>query len=53
MVTSSNTEFDGSIMDSIRQKAQRIQVIQVDQPLNSVEKIASVSLGIWLIKFCV
>ena len=37
-------------MDSIRQKAQRIQLVQVDEQLDNVEKIASVPLGIWLIK---
>ena len=38
-------------MDSVRQKAQRIQLVQVDQPPDDAEKIASVPLGIWLIKF--
>ena len=37
-------------MDSIRQKAQRIQLVQIDQSLDNAEKIASVPLGIWLIE---
>ena len=31
-------------MDSIRQKAQRIQLVQVDEQLDNIEKIASVQL---------
>lgn len=45
LITSSNSVFDGSIMEAIRQKVQRIQVVQIDEQLDNVDKIASTPLG--------
>ena len=45
LITSSNTVFDGSIMDAIRQKVQRVQVVQIDNKLDNVDKIASKPSG--------
>ena len=48
VITSSNSNFDGSIMESIRQKAQKITVLQTNEPLDDVEKIASIPSGLGL-----
>ena len=48
VITSSNSNFDGSIMESVRQKAQKITVLQANEPLDDVDKIASIPSGLGL-----